>query len=123
MNPTPSSRRSVLTFVFALLSACVVRARPMSPHERRVARRVRRRTRRRIRRRVAWRALAGRRVVVVPVDLDGDDVIVLEDGRVATVVETNPSTGKVLVEVDGNHEELDAAFEGEVGENPSDPSP
>ncbi len=129
-DPPPSSdllrpaRRDLLfAIIAALTGACVVRARPITPHDRRVWRRMRRRARRRIRRRVLWRVAAGRTVVVVPADLDGDDVIVLEDGRQAIVLDTDVAGGKIAVQIDGQTQELDATFEGQIGDAPNDPEP
>jgi hypothetical protein len=53
--------------------------------------------------------------VVVPVDIDADDVLVMEGDRVAYVVEPKPSDGTILVEIDGREREFDAQFRGTVG--------
>jgi hypothetical protein len=110
-------RREILLSIAAVLGVvvegCVVRAHPRrghGPHARRVRRRVRRRIRRRWRRRVAWRAVTGRRVLVVPVAaVVGWELAI--DSRVVVVREVRPTT-IVVVDVNGGApEEIEVARE------------
>jgi hypothetical protein len=91
----------------ALASGCVVRpARPVRARPHALRRRVvRRRVRRRFRRRAAWRVVAGRRRLVVPVAMVvGWELMV--DSRVVVVREVRP-TVIVVAAPSGPPEELE----------------
>jgi hypothetical protein len=76
---------------------------------------VHRRAGQRVRRPFVQEVVSGRSLVVVPVDIDADDVLVMEGDRVANVVESRPSNGTILVEIDGREREFDAQFRGSIG--------
>lgn len=91
------------------------RPRRRGRHGRRRHARVRRRAGQRVRRPFVQEVVSGRPLVVVPVDIDADDVLVMEGDRVANVVESRPSNGTILVEIDGREREFDAQFRGSIG--------
>lgn len=91
------------------------RPRRRGRHGRRRHARVHRRAGQRVRRPFVQEVVSGRSLVVVPVDIDADDVLVMEGDRVANVVESRPSNGTILVEIDGREREFDAQFRGSIG--------
>jgi len=95
------TRRSILGVLLALPALGVLTSTADALPRVRVRRRIRRRVRRkvrRIRRRVAWRVVAGRRLIVVPVACAvGWELMV--DNRVGVVQSMQP--GAVVVSYDG----------------------
>lgn len=85
------------------LSACGGRVR--------ARRRVRRRTRRRVRHNAVWRTVAGRRALVVPVNIEPGDELVFDDGRVGKV--TVVQADSVVLNIGGTEQTVPAVFEGE----------
>jgi hypothetical protein len=59
-----------------------------------------------------WRTVAGRRALVVPVNIEPGDVLVLDDGRAGTV--TAVYADSVVLTIAGAEQTVPAVFEGEI---------